>query len=257
MHANLLHLGHLHIPVFSAFAAVGLIVALLLSQRTARLAGLATEAMWDAGMAAAISALVVSRLLLVATNLKNFLAYPLLVLSLPSFTVSGVFLTAVILAIYLRRERLSIARVADASAPCLTLLWAILSMGAFATGSHGMPTTLPWALEDRLLGTIHPVEVYTASAALFLTVLLFRALSFSTTPGKTAATGLFLAGPIVFFLDFLTQPADPTQIILLDPIQWLALAMILTGFFLLFPQLAANRPAPRRDAPSESTPHAV
>jgi phosphatidylglycerol:prolipoprotein diacylglycerol transferase len=257
VHANLFHLGHLHIPVFSAFAAVGLICALLLSQRTARLAGVAPEAMWDTGMAAAITALVVSRLLLIATNLKSFLSYPLLVLSLPSFTFSGVLLTALILAIYLRRKRLSLARVADAAAPCLALLWAILSLGSFATGSQGMPTTLPWAIDDRILGPIHPVEVYTASAALFLCVLLFRALSFSTTPGKTAATGLFLAGPIAFFLDFFTQPADPAHIVLLDPIQWLALAMALAGFFLLLPQLARSQPASNSETRPESTPHAV
>ena len=50
---NILHLGYLHIPVFSAFVAAGLVAALLLSQRTAPLAGIAPDAMWDTGMIAA------------------------------------------------------------------------------------------------------------------------------------------------------------------------------------------------------------
>ena len=264
MHANLFHLGHLHIPVFSAFAVVGLIVALLLSQRTAPLAGIEPETMWDAGIAATISTFVISRLLLIATNFKSFLAYPLLVLTLPSITVSGVILTGFFMIFFLRSREVSIGRVLDAASPCLALLWAIVSLGSFATGSQGMPTNLPWAIDDSVLGPIHPVEVYTALAALLLSIVLFRSLTFRDRrgyiAGRPAATGLFLGGGIAFFLDFLTQPADPTRIVLLDPIQWVALTLILLGVLILAPQVISENEPPvyyDPEAEQESNPHAV
>jgi len=263
VHSNLFHLGHLHIPVFSAFAVVGLIAALILGQRTAPIVHVSKEDMWDAGITAAILAFVISRLLLIATNFKSFLSYPLLVLSLPSITVSGILLTAIILLFFLRTRNVSIGAIMDASAPCFALLWAILSLGSFATGSSGMPTDLPWGIEDSVLGRIHPVEVYISIAALVLCVILYHALHYSGYPGyftgKTAATGLFLAGAISFFLDFLSQPADPTRIVLIDPVQWVGFAMLLFGFLLLLPQLVTT-PDPQVDLDhesEESTPHAV
>ena len=237
MHVNTLHLGHLHLPIFSLFLAVGLILALLLTQRTAPLAGLSTEAMWDASLFTALSAFLISRTLLIATNFRSFLSYPFLVLTLPALTVTGLLLTAIALAIYLHRRHLPFARVMDAAASSLALLWAILSIGSFLTGSDGLPTKLPWAIQDPLAGPIHPVELYAASAALALAVFLYRTLPHSPKPGTTAATGLFLAGATLFFLDFLTQPATADRIVLLDPVQWVALAMLLTGFFTLLPSL--------------------
>ena len=262
MHANLFHFGHLHIPVFSAFAAVGLIAAVLLSQRTAPFAGLRPQAMWDTAVLAALSAFVISRLLLIATNLKSFLAYPLLILSLPSLTFSGVLLTALVLWFILRRRNLPALRVLDAAAAPLALLWAIVSVGSFATGSVGIPTRVPWAIQDRLLGAVHPVEVYTALAAFTLAGVLYALLTrpgAAATPGLVAGTGSFLAGGIAFLLDFFAQPADSSRIVLLDPVQWLALFLILTGSFLLVPHLAhpgfAAQPTPAA-APGIS-PHAL
>jgi len=256
MHDSLLHLGHLHIPVFSAFAVVGLLAALFLSQRTARLAGLSPEAMWDAGVVAAISVFVISRLLLVAFNFKSFLAYPVLILTLPSVTFTGLFGAGVVMAFFLRYRRIAYTRFMDAAAPCLALLWAILSLGGFATGSKGLPTTLPWGIEDAMLGKIHPVEVYTSVAALVLCVALIAALATADArgeaPGKTTATGLFLFGAIVFFLTFLTQPTEASLILLLDPIQWLGLGAIGVGTWMALAQLDhASEPQ------QESSPHAI
>jgi phosphatidylglycerol:prolipoprotein diacylglycerol transferase len=240
---NILHLGYLHIPVFSAFVAAGLVAALLLSQRTAPLANIPPDALWDTGMIAAISAFLISRLLLIAFNLHSFLAYPLLVLSLPSITPSGLALTALVTDLDLRRRHNPLLPTLDAAAPPLALLWTILSIGRFVTGSQGLPTHLPWAISSPLYGRIHPVELYTAAAALALCLFLCRALvlthAINEKPGKTTATALFLAGAIAFFADFFTQPSDP--VILLDPVQWLALAMIVASIVLALPHLAPQK----------------
>ena len=256
MHTSLIHLGPLHIPVFSAFAVVGLIVALLLSQRTAVLAGLRPEAVWDAGVVAAISVFVISRLLLVAFNFKSFLEYPVLILTLPSVTLTGLLGTGLVMTFFLRFRGIPSMRFLDASAPCLALLWAILSLGGFATGSKGLPTTLPWGIGDAMLGRIHPVEVYTAMAAVSLCVVLLRALFVAhargDAPGKTATTGLFLSGAIVFFFSFLTQPSESSEILILDPTEWLGLASMALSAVMALPYLD-HAPATSQ----ESSPHAV
>src|SRR5271155_3295862 len=90
---GVVRVGVLRIPVFGVFAAAGLIGALWLSQRTAKPAGVDANKLWDAGMFAVVAAFVVSRVLVVAMDVRAFVAYPLLVLSLPSLTYGGIVLT--------------------------------------------------------------------------------------------------------------------------------------------------------------------
>ena len=137
--------------------------ALALSQRTARYTGLDPEAVWNAGITAVASAFVISRLLLIAFNLQSFLQYPLLMMSLPSLTSTGVLLTSLFMLFYLHWRRLPLLTVLDTVAPIAALLWAFVSLGRVAEGTKdGMPTHLPWGVGDRVLGAVHPVEIYAA-----------------------------------------------------------------------------------------------
>ncbi len=63
--------------------------ALFLSLRTAATVGLSPDKLWNAGLFAILSAFILSRLLLVLTNLQTFLAYPILLLTVPSLTATG------------------------------------------------------------------------------------------------------------------------------------------------------------------------
>jgi phosphatidylglycerol:prolipoprotein diacylglycerol transferase len=237
LHPTFFQLGHLHIPIFGVVAAIGLMAALALSQRTARYANLEGATLWDAGLTAMIAAFVISRLLLVVFNLHSFLTYPVLLMAVPSLTSTGVLLTAAFLVVYLRRKRLPLLAVLDASAPCAALIWAFVNLGRIAEGSKdGMPTTLPWAVGGRMEGGVHPVEVYTLLVALALCALLFSLLRRRDYTGRTTALGLLTAGAAVFFLDFFRLPSDllpdsPTA--WLDPAQVLALGMILVGSVLV------------------------
>ena len=157
MHPYLLHSGHLLLPTFGVLAAVGLMAALTLSLRTAAIIGLTPDKLWNAGLFTLLSAFVLSRLLLVATNLHNFLAYPILLLMVPSLTATGILLTVIATAIYLRLRHLPLLDTLDAWAPCATLIWAFLALGHFAEGSDaGLPTTPP-------LGPPHPARPHPAS----------------------------------------------------------------------------------------------
>src|ERR1700761_1304733 len=182
--------------------------ALTLSPRTAAIVGLSPDKLWNAGLFILLSAFALSRLLLIAANLRDFLAYPILLLTLPSLTTTGILLTILATLIYLRIRNLPILTTLNAWSPCATLIWAFLALGHFAEGSDaGLPTTLPWSLRippDNTL--LHPVALYAAIAAALLTPILLRQLKQNPHSANTLATALAAAGTIQFLLTFFRQP---------------------------------------------------
>ena len=257
VHPYLLHFGHLLLPTYGLLAAVGLMAALSLSLRTALAVSVSPDTLWNAGVVTVVAAFVLSRLLLIAFNLHSFLAYPILLLTVPSLTPIGLLLTAMAAIAYLWRRSIPIRAAFDAWAPCATLLWAFLAIGHFAEGSDpGLPTAsrlgLPASPGEPL--RLQPVSLYAALCALALTFILLRTLrppavatsaSTNSPPrpahGTTAALGLVLTGLAQFLLTFLRQPSPPgspaSAATLLDPIQALALGLIVAGALLyLTPQ---------------------
>jgi phosphatidylglycerol---prolipoprotein diacylglyceryl transferase len=240
MHPYLLHSGHLLLPTFGVLAAVGLMAALTLSLRTASTVGLVPDKLWNAGLFTLLSAFALSRLLLIIANPHNFLRYPVLLLMVPSLNVTGILLTILATAIYLRLKHLPLLDTLDAWSPAATLAWAFLALGHFAEGSDaGLPTALPWGMAIPPSSTrLHPVALYAAIIAALLTFALLRQLQRRRHPGDIFALALAAAGTAQFLLTFLRQPfpyATDQATTLLDPIQWIALGMIvLAGLILLF-----------------------
>jgi len=232
-----IRVGGAHVPVYGIFAALGLVAALWLSQLTAKLVGLPPEKLWDAGVFAVIAAFVVSRALLIAFDLRAFLRYPLLVLALPSLTYGGMVLTALMVWGWLRWKRLPVLDVLDAWAPCAAVLAAILSIAHFIEGTDaGMPTGLPWGVVtpgDTVLGRVHPVQIYAAIVAAGLCIVLLRRLSRRKFAGEVAALAMVIGGALTFLLDMLSQPVETSGETFLDPGQFVALAAILAGGWML------------------------
>jgi phosphatidylglycerol---prolipoprotein diacylglyceryl transferase len=233
VYPNLLHLGYFTLPTFGALAAVGLIAGLTLSLHTASELGLDREKVWNAGLFTILAAFVLSRLLLVITNLRDFLTYPILLLMVPSLTATGLLLTIIATAIYLPLRHLPILRTLDAWAPCATLVWAFLALGHFAEGSDpGLPTRSPLgiAIPPSAL-KLHPIALYAAIIAILITFGLLRYLSPHRHAGDTTASALVATGVAQYLLTFLRQPFPyPVPLgNLLDPIQWIALGMIATA----------------------------
>jgi phosphatidylglycerol---prolipoprotein diacylglyceryl transferase len=226
MHPYLLHSGHLLLPTFGVLAAVGLMAALTLSLRTAAIVGLIPDKLWNAGLFTLLSAFALSRLLLIAADVHIFVQYPILLLMVPSLNPTGIALTIIAAAIYLRLRHLPPLDTLEAWAPCATLTWAFLALGHFAEGSDaGLPTALPWSLAIPPSTTrLHPVALYATIAATLLTFALLRQLPHRQHSGDTFAFALAAAGIIQFLLTFFRQPFPDSS--LLDPIQWIGLGMI-------------------------------
>jgi phosphatidylglycerol:prolipoprotein diacylglycerol transferase len=247
---SFLSLGRLHIPVYGLFAAAGLMCAMALGLRTARLARVDRDALWDTWLVAVISAFVLSRALLVGENLRLFLHQPLLVLELPSLNHPGEFMTAVITLLYLKRRQMPLLNVLDAVAPSVALLWASLSLGTFAEGTReGMPASIPWAIAS-LFGRVHPVEIYAAIADTLLCGLLLWVLRRARMPGQTGAWGLALGGLILFVLQFFRLPVVLYSTSPLDGDQQRGLEMMVAGGLLLSWLLGvgAQRQLPAKDS---------
>jgi phosphatidylglycerol:prolipoprotein diacylglycerol transferase len=231
----LFHFGHLNLPTFGVLAALGLMLALLLSERTAVLAGVDADKLWDAGIFAAIAAFVLSRLLLAATYWKSFQAFPLLLLMSPSLTPIGLALTAIATAVWLWFRRVPLLRALDAWAPCGMLVWACLALGHFAEGSDpGLTTTLPWGLPPMRgeVVRLHPVALYVAFLALLLASLSYWLLRRGLRAGAVAGWTLAAAGFTQFLASFLRQPGA-AELFGLDLLQCVAVGMIVLGFGLV------------------------
>jgi phosphatidylglycerol:prolipoprotein diacylglycerol transferase len=230
VHPFLLHAGHLTLPTFGVLAALGLMLALALSQYTARLAAADPDQLWSAGLFAVIAAFVLSRLLLVAEHLSSFLRFPLLLLAVPSLTPGGLLLTAIATFVWMRARRIPILSALDAWAPCATLVWAFLALGHFFEGSDpGMPTTLPIAVHmpgDTLAQ--HPVGLYVALLALAITAASILLLRLHPRPGNVTAMALVLSGAGQFFLSFLRSP-ELQSFLNIDTLQANAIGMVILG----------------------------
>ena len=111
-----------------------------------------------------------------------------------------------------------------------------MSIAHFVEGTDaGMPTRLPWAVitsGDTVLGRVHPVQIYAATIALALCIVLFRRLPRRKFAGQVAALALITGGLAAFLLDMLQQPVESSGDALLDPGQFVALAAMLAGALL-------------------------
>ena len=238
MHPYLLHHGHLYLPTFGALAAAGLMLALALSEKTARLKSLPAETLWNAGIFAVIAAFVLSRLLLLVEHFDAFRHFPILLLTVPSLTPSGLILTAAATLLYLRLHGVPLLPALDAWAPCATLIWCALALGHFFEGSDpGLPSARGLTMPGGSIAT-HPVALYAAAFAALLTAFLYYRLT--RRKPHTTSLALILAGLAQYLLTFLRQPAFES-LGPLDPLQWTALAMLLAGGILLaFPHVNAS-----------------
>ena len=192
MHPVLFHIGSILIPAYGASAAAGVLLALFLAQRTARVAGLDAGKVWNLCVLALFAALVFSRLLLVALNWSDLRLHPSWMLGLamihhPLLAAFGALAAAVAALLYGRWQRLPLGATADALAAPLALGLAFEQFGALLAGSgYGIeagelrrigpsPTRNPLAAlwTGAPLGIpLHPVQAYAALAFLALSILL-------------------------------------------------------------------------------------
>ncbi len=260
MHPVLFHIGALLIPSYGALAAAGVLLALLVAQRTARMVGVSPSQVWNVCVVALIAALMGSRLLLAALNWGELLRHPLWIFGLatihsPVLAVAGLMMGAVAALFYMGRERMPWAATLDALAPPLVVGLACEQWGALLAGAgYGTETSVGWAivytdpLAQRWSGTplgvpLHPVQAYAAVGYMLLAVLLLTRLRALRQPGDVAGMALMGLGVVVYLTELWRDPEGRGAVLngFFDGPQVAGIVMVLAGGVMLLQREAAAK----------------
>jgi phosphatidylglycerol:prolipoprotein diacylglycerol transferase len=252
VHPVLFHLGSILIPCYGATAAVGVLLALFLAQRTAHTTGLDPGKIWNLCVVALFAALAGSRLLLIALNWSALRLHPSWMLTLamihhPLLGAFGALAAAVVAIVYGRGQRLPLWSTADALAVPVALGLAFEQFGALLVGSgYGTETAARWAvtytdpLAARWSGAplgvaLHPVQAYAALAFLTLSICLLLWLPHRRQSGDVAGLLLLGAGVVVFITEFWRDPEGRGSLLggALDGPQAAAVALVVVGGLVL------------------------
>jgi phosphatidylglycerol---prolipoprotein diacylglyceryl transferase len=229
-------------------AAIGVLIALFVAQRTARLAGVDAARLWNLCVISICAALVAERLLLVAVNWSAVRQHPQWTLGLamvhhPLVAGIGVLAAAGSAALYIRIRNMPALAAADALAAPIALGLACEQVGALMAGSgYGTEAKVPWAVtytspaaalwSGTPLGIpLHPVQAYAALAFLTLAVLLLVLLPVRRREGDIAGICLMGMGAAIYLTELWRDPEGRGAILngALDGPQVAALAMVLLG----------------------------
>ena len=259
MYPVLFHIGSVLIPAYGAVAALGVLLALFLAQRTARMVGIDAGKVWNLCILALFAALASQRLLLVAINWSDLRRHPLWMLTLamvhhPLLGVVGALAGVGTALIYARWQRLPLGATADALAAPLALGLALEQCGALLAGSgYGTETSVRWAvtytnpLAARWSGTplgipLHPVQAYAAIAFLTLALLVLVWLPARRRLGDVAGLWLMGAGVAIFMTELARDNAGRGSLLsgAVDGPQIAAVLFVLAGAFVLMERKRPN-----------------
>jgi phosphatidylglycerol:prolipoprotein diacylglycerol transferase len=260
VHPVFLSIGSILIPAYGAMAALGVLLALFLAQRTARMVGVDAGQVWNLCVVALFAALAGQRLLLVAMNWSELRRHPSWILGLgmvhhPLLGAAGALAGVGAAFLYARRKRLPLGGTADALAAPLALGLAFEQLGALLAGSgFGTEAAVRWAvtytnpLAARWSGTplgipLHPVQAYLTLAFLTLSIFLLVGLPARRQEGDGAGLFLLGAGMAVFLTEFWRDPEGRGTLLggALDGPQAAAVVLVLGGGLVLWERKGACR----------------
>jgi phosphatidylglycerol:prolipoprotein diacylglycerol transferase len=225
VHPILFHLGRVLVPSYGVIAALGVLLALGLAQRTARVMRLDAGKVWNLCVLSLFAALAAARLLLAAVNWSALRSHPAWLLGLaivhhPLLAGVGALAGGGCAAWYARWSKLPFRATADALAPPLALGLAFEQLGALAAGSgYGAEAGpgAPWAVtythamaaiwSGTPLGIpLHPVQAYAALSFLALAILLWVWLPLERRPGDVAGLWLMGTGVAIYLTELWRDP---------------------------------------------------
>jgi phosphatidylglycerol---prolipoprotein diacylglyceryl transferase len=258
VHPVLFHIGAVLIPSYGAITALGVLLALGLALRTARVAGhgadLDAGKVWNLSILSLFAALAAARLLLVIVNWSVLRLHPAWLLELamvhhPLLAATGALAGAGCALGYALRNKMPLGATADALAPPLALALAFEQLGALASGSgYGVEAGagVHWAVtytnplaaiwSGAPLGVpLHPVQAYAALAFLTLAVLLLVWLPAERRKGDVAGLGLMGVSVVLYITELWRDPEGRGSVLhgALDGPQIAAVLLVIAGALVL------------------------
>jgi phosphatidylglycerol:prolipoprotein diacylglycerol transferase len=247
---KLIHFGTFFLPTYGVLVAAAFLIALWMTSRLAREAGMNSEVVVNLGVYCALAGIVGAKVLMIALD-PAFRSNPMEIFSLSTLQSAGIFYGGLIAAlitayIYMSRNGLPVFKTADLFAPGLALGHGIGRLGCFAAGCcWGKPTHLPWAVtftnpDAQAVGVplgipLHPTQLYEAFSEFIICGVLFLFAHRKHRPGAIIGGYLALYGTVRFLVEFLREHDESNPLGLAISLeQWVSLVLALAGLWLIF-----------------------
>ena len=263
----LFRIGDFFLPTYGLLVTLGFLSGLWVAVRLGRRAGLNSDSLLNLGIYSALAGIGGAKLLLVLTDYDYYAANPREIFSLSTLQAGGIFYGGLIAALvtavlYMRRKLLPGLATADVFAPAVALGHAIGRLGCFAAGCcWGAETALPWAvtftnpMAHQLFGTplarpLHPTQLYEALAEAAIFAVLYWRYARPHAPGAVIGLYLVLYSSARFAIEPLrAHDAADVRFAFLFIDQWIALALIAVGVWLMRRKPSPGAATPRHPAP--------
>ena len=226
----------LPINSYGLMMAIGFLLGVYLASRRAKREGYDPEVVIDVGWIAIITGIIGARLLFVAQNIKAFLDRPLDIIRVDQggLVFYGGFIAAtVVVSIYLRSKKLSIANALDFVTPSLALGLAFTRIGCFLNGccwgdicrhpnwfpavqfpagsfAHSQHVSLGLIKPDALASLpVHPTELYESCCAFLLFILISYLYRYKRRNGEVLAGFAILYAIVRFIMEIFRGDNPP------------------------------------------------
>jgi phosphatidylglycerol---prolipoprotein diacylglyceryl transferase len=261
MYPKLISIGHFFIPTYGVLVAIAFLVALAITVRLGRRAGIDPERITNLAIYCALMGLLGAKVLMVLFDLPRFIRNPGELFSWDTLQAAGVYFGGLLLAIgfallYARHFKMPWLQTADVFAPGIAIGHSIGKVGCFAAGCcWGTPTNVPWAVTftshaaHDLVGVplyvpLHPAQLYESATELITFGLVYWRIGKKHRPGEIIGLYLVVSSALRFFVEFFRNHEQALPFGLpLSITQWIALGLIVAGALLLWRPRAMGRTA--------------
>jgi len=246
----LVHLGPLWLPAYGFMMSIAVLAGVKFAVYRAGRHGLDSQFVYYAGSLAALTALVMAKLLNVAIHPIEYWRSPGALVTEAGTFLFG-FLSALCLICFIAvRRGVSLWAITDCFAPSLALGVCLARIGCFLSGcNYGRPTDLPWGvvftnplaaqLANTPLGVrLHPSQLYESLLGLSTFFILVYLSRRERRPGTLILTFISCYAVGRFFIEFSRGDVDRLFWGPFSTSQWLSTALLLLVF--LFYQLPAT-----------------
>lgn len=264
MHPKLITIGDFFVPTYGVLVALAFLAALWMASKLARRSGLNAEQVTNLGAYCALSGLIGAKLLMIVLDFDYYRRNPGEILSLSTLQAGGVFYGGLVIALlvsalYMRKRGLPVAKTADVFAPGLALGHAIGRIGCFSAGCcWGLECSRPWAVTftnpeaHRLVGVplnvaLHPTQLYESAAELIIFGVVYYRFGKPHRDGSIVGLYLVLYSIARFLVEFLRFHDQPPPFGgPFSATQWISLALLVLGAWLLYRKAPAAAPVRER-----------
>ncbi len=236
MYNDIISIGPFTVHGYGLMIAIGVIVALLIGEATARKRGLNPDAIFSLTFVCAFFGFASAKVLFCIIEFKNLLEDPMSVLAGNGFVVYGGIIGGILAAyIYCRIKKLSFIDYFDIVLPCVAVAQGFGRIGCFLAGCcYGRETDSVFGIEFTSSGfapngvKLIPTQLISSAGMFMIAGILFLYLKKSTRPGRTGALYLILYSIGRFGVEFLRNDYRG-EVGILSTSQFISLFIVVIG----------------------------